>query len=272
MRYLLAVLLSVLSFAAQAKDAEYPAYDRVMAKNEIVCGVYVWPPYVNLDLKTKKFTGLSIELLEKMFATIDLKVKFQEVIVGAQVQDINNGRVDAVCTDGPWTMSAAKFVEFSDPYGFNPVYPYVRTDDNRFKTRADLNNKNIKFTGIDGDLSTDLVRRLFPKAASLGMPNTTDVSQLYMNVETKKADVAIVDPASFEKYAAKNPNKLKAIFADQPLGVYKSVISVKKGDIKMLGLVNEAIDNALHFGLLDDVMDKYDPAHKKFKRVRKKFE
>jgi ABC-type amino acid transport substrate-binding protein len=272
MHYLLVLLLSVLSFTAIAADNSYPTYDRVMAKNEIVCGVYVWPPYVNLDLKTKKFSGLSIELIEKMFATIDLKVKFQEVIVGTQVQDVNNGRVDAVCTDGPWTMSAAKFVEFSNPYGFNPVYPYVRADDNRFKTRADLNYKDVKFTGIDGDLSTDLVRRLFPKATLLGMPNTTDVSQLYMNVETKKADVAIVDPASFEKYTAKNPDKLKALFLGSPLGVYKSVISVKKGDIKMLGLVNEAIDNALHFGVLDEIMDKYDPKHEKFKRVRSKFE
>ena len=40
----------------------------------------------------------------------------------------------------------------------------------------------------------------------------------------------------------------------------------------MLGLVNEAIDNALNFGVLDEVMDKYDPAHKKFKRMPKKFE
>jgi cyclohexadienyl dehydratase len=276
MRYLLAVLLLVFSFNAPtnvwAKDSDYPAYDRVVAKNEIVCGIVSWPPYKYINLKTGEWEGFAVDLYRKAFATLDLKVTFKEAIIGTQVQDLNVGKFDAICDEGPWTMSAGKFVEFSDPAYAAPVYPYVRLDEKRFGKRADLNNSAVKFTGIDGDLSTDLVQRLFPKANITTMPNTTDMSQLFLNVATKKVDVAIVDPSAFSAYNKNNPNQLKPLFPDKPLGVYKVGVSVKKGDVKMLGLVNQAIDNAHSFGITDEVLDSFDSKHQKLKRVRSKFE
>lgn len=262
----LAVLL--LPFAAQAEEAS--TYDKVIAKNEIVCGVYPWAPYKEIDIKTNEWKGFAIDVYRKAFSTLDIKVSFKEVVLGNQVQDLNSGRVDAICDDGPWTMSAGKFVEYSDPAYFAVVYPYVRKGETRFKSRADLNKENVSFTGIDGDLSVDLVARLFPKAKVSSMPVTTDVSQLFLNVATKKADVAIVDPAAFTIFDKSNPGQLEPLFKDKPLGVYKNIIAVKKGDFKMLGLVNQAIDNALAFGMIDDVLDEFDPKREKLMRVRRR--
>lgn len=255
-----------------ADKKEESAYDRVMAKNEIVCGVIPWAPYKIQDPATKEWSGFGIDYYKRAFATLDMKVQFKEVIVGTQVQDLNSGRVDAVCDDGPWTLSSGKFVEYSDPAYASIVFPYVRADDDRFKKRADLNNENIVFTGIDGDLSTDLVTRLFPQAKLASMPANTDASQMMLNVETGKADVVIVDPAAFEGYNAHNPGKLKPLFSEKPLGIYKIGVSVKKGEVKLLGLVNQAIDNALAFGITDQILDDVDPDHKMLARVRSPFQ
>jgi ABC-type amino acid transport substrate-binding protein len=244
------------------------AYDRVMAKNELVCGVIPWAPYKVYDPNTKAWSGFGIDLYRKAFATLDIKVAYREVILGNQVQDLNSGRVDAICDDGPWTMSAGKFVEYSDPAYYAVIYPFVRNDEARFSSRKDFNKKEVRFVGIDGDLSNDLVGRIFPQATLLSMPGTTDVSQLFLNVADGKADVALSDQAAFAVYNANNPNKLKPLFLDDPMGKYKTLISVKKGDFKMLGLVNQAIDNALTFGLVDEVLDTVDPEHKKLMRVR----
>ena len=39
----------------------------------------------------------------------------------------------------------------------------------------------------------------------------------------------------------------------------------------MLGLVNQAIDNALAFGIADEILDEFDPEHNKLWRVRTHF-
>ncbi len=266
--FLLMVLFPVVSHAQD----NVSAYDRVMAKNEIVCGVLPWAPYREIDPNTKEWKGFGIDFYRKAFATLDIKVTFKEVVLGNQVQDLNTDRIDAMCDDGPWVMSAGKFVEYSDPVYASLVYPYVRADDNRFDARADLNKKDVHFTGIDGDLSSDLVQRLFPGATFSGMPSTTDVAQLFLNVSTKKADVTICDPGAFSQFEKTNPGKLKPLFKSKPLGKYKSVMSVKKGDLKMLGLVNQAIDNAHALGITDEVLDTFDPEREKLMRVRSRYE
>lgn len=264
----LSLLFMLLS--ASPSFAESPTYDRVIAKGELICGVIPWAPYKVLDPNTKEWSGFSIEMYRKIFATLDIKVTFKEVVLGNQVQDLNNGRVDAICDDGPWTMSAAKFVDYSHPVYATPVYPFMRADDTRFAKRSSFNKKEVTFTGIDGDLSADLVKRVFPEAKLLTMGSMTDVSQLFVNVETKKADVAISDPSAFSVYNKTNPNKLK-IASGEPLGLYRTIIAVKKGDGAMLGLVNQAVDNGLDFGIIDDVLDTFDPDHTKLMRVKKRF-
>lgn len=258
----------ILFFPVASFAAEESTYDRVIAKNELVCGVIPWTPYKIIDPNTKEWSGFTIDIYRKAFATLDMKITFKEVVVGNQIQDLNSGRVDAICDDGPWTMSSGKFLEYSNPVYASPVFPYVRKDEARFKSRTDLNKKSVRFTGIDGDLSTDLVQRLFPDATLASLPGATDMAQLFMNVATKKVDVAIVDPAAFDAFNKNNPGQIKPLFADRPLGIYKCVTSVKKGDFKMLGLVNQAVDNALAFGIVDEELNKFDPKHEKLMRVK----
>jgi ABC-type amino acid transport substrate-binding protein len=269
-KLLLAALFLTCAFGSSAY-AEDSAYDRVMAKGELVCGVFPWAPYKILDPNTKEWSGFGIEIYRKAFATLDIKVKFKELVLGTQVQDLNNGNIDAICDDGPYTLSAGKFVEFSDPVYATPEYIYTRKGETRFKSHADLNNKNVIFTGIDGDVSNDLATRLFPNAKLQSMPGTTDVSQLFLNVATKKADVVVADPSAFSEYEKNNQGQLVPLFKDKPLGRYKIVISVKKGDLKMLGLANQAVDNGLALGIVDDILDGYDPKHEKLMRVAPKF-
>lgn len=264
---ILLALVMILFTSAIAQAAENSAYDRVIAKGEFVCGVMPWAPYKVLDPNTGEWSGFGIEVYRRIFATLDIKVTFKEVVLGNQVQDLNTGRVDGICDDGPWTMSAAKFVDYSKPLYAAIVYPYVRADDKRFIKRSDFNQKDVTFTGIDGDLSSDLVKRVFPGAKLVTMESMTDVSQLFVNVQTKKADVVICDPAAFASYEKANPGKLK-VASTEPLGRYRTVVSIKKGETELLGLINQAVDNGLDFGLIDDVLDTFDPERNKLLRIK----
>lgn len=271
MRKNILLALMMILLASTAAKAEDSAYDRVIAKGELICGVIPWAPYKVLDPNTKEWSGFSIDIYRKIFATLDIKVTFKEVVLGNQVQDLNNGSVDAICDDGPWTMSAAKFVDYSHTVYATPVYPFVRQDETRFMKRSDFNDAKVSFTGIDGDLSSDLVKRVFPAAKILTMGSMTDVTQLFVNVETKKADVTIADFPAFGVYSKTNPNKMKAGLKE-PLGVYRTVISIRKGDNEMLGLVNQAVDNGHDFGIIRDVLDAFDPGYEKLLRVREPYD
>ncbi len=265
----LCLYLLFLTNIAQAKDSD-SAYDHVIAKNEIVCGLVPWAPFKEYDPNSKEWKGFAVDIYRQAFATLDIKVTFQEVVLGNQVQDLNSGRIDAMCDDGPWTLSSGKYEEYSSPVYYSAVYPYVRVTEKRFQTVTDLDTPTVTFSGIDGDLSNDLVGRFFPKAKLASMPATTDVSQLYLNVATGKADVVIADPSSFSTFDKHNPHQIKPL-KTKPLVVYKQVIAVKKGDTKMLGLVNEAVDNALAFGIVDRILDGYDPTHEKLMRVAPRY-
>jgi hypothetical protein len=53
---------------------------------------------------------------------------------------------------------------------------------------------------------------------------------------------------------------------------YVLVYSVAKGDMKTLGLLNQAVDNAAAFGITEEVLNKHDPDHSTLKRVRSIYE
>jgi ABC-type amino acid transport substrate-binding protein len=89
--FLLIALFPFIGFAT-----EDSAYDRVITKNEITCGIMAWAPFAEIDPNTKEWNGLTVGIMRKAFATLDMKVRFKEVTPGNQVQDLNNGRIDAV--------------------------------------------------------------------------------------------------------------------------------------------------------------------------------
>lgn len=260
--------LSALAADKASSVDKVSTYDRVISKNELVCGIYSWAPYKEQDPQTGEWKGFAIDIYRKAFATLDIKVTFKEVSLGNQAEELNAGRIDAMCDDGPWILSEGKFVEYSDPAYVSFVYPYVRADEKRFRSRADLNSADFSFAGVEDDLSTDLPKRLFPQAKIINFPAKTDTMQPYINVASGKADIVIGDPATFSLYNKTNPGKLKPVFLEKPIAKYKNAISVKKGDLRMLGLVNEAIDNALALGIIDDVLDDFDPQHKLLMRVK----
>jgi ABC-type amino acid transport substrate-binding protein len=253
--------------AAKAAD-KLDTYDRIVKSGTIVCGYFPWPGFAEKNVNTGELSGIQIDAVNQAFATLDLKVEWKEVIIGAQVEDLTNGKVDAVCLDAPFVMSAGKFVEYSNPFYGSKAVVYARTDEQRFTKLSDLNNETVRFSGIDGDFSMDLAQRLFPKAKMISMPGTTDPTQLFVNLTTRKADVLLTDPMSFQLFEKSNPNQLKGLFAGKAIGVYKIVASVRKGDFKTLGLINQAIDNAASFGITDAVLNKFDPDLRFMQRVR----
>lgn len=233
------------------------AYERVLRTGVIRCGNYIWPPYFQMDPNTGKLVGFLKETNEIIFKLIDLDVEYIEVVPGSEVIDLKNGKVDAICGASPYVIRSVKFIDYSKPYVYVPIWPYVREGDDRFKTIEDLNNPDVKFATIDGDLSQSLTLFMFDKASQL-TSTLLDPSLVVSNVATGKADVFISDAVTVGTYNDSNEKKVKPLFKEKPIAYYPLGFSVKMGEDKLLRMLNWGASMAVNINALDDAIQKYD--------------
>lgn len=244
---LLLVTVLVLSILpAQAADIKESAYDRVMRTGTLKVGYTPWPPYQMRDPNTGEISGLSYDYMQIIASLLGLKLEWVQLTgLGTQVEGLKQGMYDVVVNDGPYVFSMIKFIDFSDPLFYAPVHAYVRANDVRFKSITELNTDKVKFVGLDGDLSTDLVTRIYPKAKLDTLPASTDPGMMMTNVNTEKGDAVIIDVASVEGFNKNNKPGLKAINMATPIAVYPIGFSSMKDDGKLLTMMNGVIA-ALH--------------------------
>jgi ABC-type amino acid transport substrate-binding protein len=260
------LILGLIIFDAYAADKQETAYERVMRTGTIRCGYSPWPSYFDVDPNTKELTGMTKDLTDAIFKILDIKVEYVEYVFSNKVIDLQSGRLDAICGDGPWILTTLKQVDYTVPYYYSPVYVYGRSDEKRFAKPADMNDAGIVFVGIDSDLSTDLVQKNFPLAKLQTLPSTVDAGQMLLDVAGRKADLVLLDPGAATGFIKNNPGKVRQIFP-KPLAAYPGGFSVKKGEIDLLNMLNGGVQAALNLGTVDMILDKYDPEHKKILRI-----
>ncbi|MDB5477895.1 MAG: cyclohexadienyl dehydratase [Alphaproteobacteria bacterium] len=242
-----------------------------MRTGTIKCGYSPWPMYWDVDPNTKELSGLVKDLSDATFKLLGLKVEYVEYVFSNKVIDLQSGRIDAICGDGPWILTTIKQIDYSAPYYFTPVFAYARADETRFLSRSDLDKPGIQFVGIDGDLSTELVQNNFPLAKLNTLTTTADAGQMLLDVSTKKADATIIDPAAATNFITHNPGKVKQLFNGKMLGAYNNGFSVKKGETDLLNMLNGAVAAMHNTGAVDPILDRYDPKGEKFLKVQPGF-
>lgn len=245
-------------------------YERVMRTRVLRCGIMLWPPYFESDPNTGAITGLGAELYREMAQLMDIKIEYVEIAVGQQVEELKRGRIDAVCNDGPYVFSAMKFVDYSHPAYYSPVFAYVREDEKRFAKPEDLNDTAYTFIGMDGDLSLDLAQRNYPKAKRVSLPGTADAASLMLDVTTGKADAVIIDPYAVNSFNRYNRKALKSL--GDPVAVYPVGISVAKGQQNLLNMMNAGVDAVWNTYIAPQILKKYDPSETAFYSVAQPFE
>lgn len=243
---------------AQAAERE-SAYDRVMRTGVLRCGVMIWPPVHMKDPNTGEVTGIGPDIFREIAKLIDLKIEFVEMVSGMQVEDLRTGKFDAVCLDAPFVFSMTKYVDYTDPVVYSPAFVFVRQNEQRFKKLEDLNKKDVRFLGIDGDVSVALIKKDFPNAQLATLPMNTDPGQMMLSLATKKADAIVTDWYTVKGYNDNNKDKIVRLPNADPLVVFSVGMSVNKGEQELLNMLNAAIQAGHNVNLYDPIFKKWDP-------------
>lgn len=266
------LLITILSSPSFAEDKKYAStYDRVMDTHTLRCGYFVWAPYFSVDPNTQQKSGIYYDMIEELGKVLGLKIEWTlEYSLGTQVEALRTNKADALCADGPFTRSAMPYVDYSQPYIFIPGYVYTLKTNKKASDFKRLNSEDVTFTMIDGDGSAEYIQLYFPKAKVMSMPSTSDASQLGQNIITGKADAMFNDPISLTAYPKEDREKIKAVKQD-PTAILPMLISVNKGQDELLHMLNQGIDLMNDAGIIDHVLNKYDPKNELLKRPQKRY-
>lgn len=246
--------------AANQPRSSQPAFDRVINTKSIRVGYISYPPSLIKDPNTKAISGIFHDVLQEIGRRADLKIDFvEEVTWGTMIEAVNSGRVDLICT-GLWPNSTrAKFADFTEAVYFSPIKSYVKAGDNRFNNNLGrANDPSIKVATIDGEMTSIIAKTDFPKATDHSMAQSTDVSQVLLEVAGGKAAITFVEPAIARDFLEKNPDSVQEVSGVPPVRVFPNVMMVAKGETKLIAFLNTSLNELANTGFIDQAITQYE--------------
>lgn len=277
MRTLVLILFSAFSISLLAGcDAQSPgassndaSYERIIKSQKMRVGYISYPPSFIVEPNTKKLSGISHDILQKAAENLGIELEFsEEVAWSSMIEAVDARRVDIIGTSIWPTAARGKRADFVTPSFFSHVKAYVRADDNRFDGNiAAANAEGIRIAVIDGEIASSIAMSDFPKAQRVSLTQVSDVTQLLLEVASKKADITFVEPAIALAYANSNPNTIKEVANVKPLRLFPNSFMIKKGEYKLKGMMDVAVDELVNTGFVEQVLEKYEEFPGSFGRV-----
>jgi polar amino acid transport system substrate-binding protein len=115
--------------------------------------------------KKGELIGFEIDIARQLATDMGVKVKFKEYQWNEMIPALKKGEIDIIASGLSITPHRALEVNFSNPYsssGYSLVSCLSLTDG--FTNIKDLNNKEVYIAAVEGTVSADLVKRVFPNA------------------------------------------------------------------------------------------------------------
>lgn len=260
MKLFIFIIALFLAFPAHAANNE-SAYDRVMRTQTIRCGYGISPPNLVRDENTGVISGLNYDLWMEIGRALDLKIEFvEEAGWGNFIEGLKTRRYDAFCSMLWADPGRTKFLSLSKPVLYSFLRTYARSDDHRFdKTLDAINNADITIPAIEGDISVTMAKTRFPMAKILALPQTATVSDMFMSVTSKKADVIFLDQAMFEILNKENKGILREIEGLPPSFVFGSRFGFAANETQLRDMIDVVLQTLIDNGKMETLAKKYVP-------------
>lgn len=272
----LSVILSVLAthlvMAPEVKNdaVKETAFDRVMRTRTIRCGYFVMDSLLTKDLKTGRMAGPGYEIVVAMAKNLNLKVDWvSEAGFAAMAEDLKNGRYDMVCTPFAPNAARAQVMDLSRTAFSQPFTVWLHKDDPRLlqPDQSWLNTPATKFTSIDGTAISTVVRSFFPKATIVSLPELTPVNDIFLELSSRKVDAMGITTYNAAKFAERNDGIIRR-YGDLVISNPPYQYALPKGDYELTSMVNIALEELIYNGIVDGILDRYDPQKIYYGRVK----
>ena len=253
-------LTGLLFLPSGAMAAEkQSAYDRVVASGTLRCGYGVSPPNIVVDPNTGIVSGMDYDMWMEVGKELGLKIEFtEEAGWGNFIEGLKTGRYDAFCSMLWPDPARAKFLTLSRPVLFSFLDTYTRAGDTRFDGNLDrINAPDILVPGIEGDISSTMTQNRFPQTKIYSLPQTATLSDLFIAVTTKKADLMFLDQAMVDHLEENNKGALRKVENVPHAYVFASYFGYGVGEYQLRDMVDLALRTMINDGRMEKIAHKY---------------
>lgn len=235
-------------------------YDEIRTRGHIRAGYAVGAPYFMKDPNTKEISGIFADVLEEVAQGLRLDVEWvEEVGYGQMIEALRARRFDIVGS-GVWVnANRATGVDFTRPILYDAVGAYVRHDDRRFDYDLSVaDSSEIRISTIDGEMAASIAASDFPRAATLALPQTSEFTQMILNVVDRKADLTFLGLGPARLYQSRNPGSIRNINPDSPVRIFATAMMVPIGQHELRRALDLALIQLQNDGRIDRIIAQYE--------------
>lgn len=277
---LIFIPILLLSFSAckqmnngEGATSTATVYERVIQKDKVRAAYINYPPACMKNTETGEMSGIFVDVIEKACENLGLELEWtEEVGWASQIEGLDANRYDIVGSPVWANVVRGTKTTMSTPVYYSGIGMYVRADDNRFDNDwSKINNPDVKVGVIDGETSAVIAAQDFPDAQKYSSVQLTDISQKFLDLESKKCDVVFAEPYYAYEYEKNNLGTIKNIAAESPVRLFGNCYMFRKDEFQMKHMLDVAIQDLLNSGFVEKAIAKYEPAPNLFYRVAKPY-
>lgn len=246
---ILAVLLTAGLLVQDAWSADTLA--NVREKGMLVVGVRGdAPPFGFIDRDTGEPVGIDVDLAREIANRLGVQTEFRTVTAAGWIPELVNGNVDLVAAAVSGSPEREKLVDFSAAY-FATAQQFIAKK-GTVATLKDLEGKRI---GTGQDLATEEnVRKAVPKAACYYFRDTRKALEALQRGEV---DALSASGAHLYGCLSALPKGEYEVPGSIRIGESGYRMAVRKGEDRLLGVVNAVLAEVRKEGTAQKIFDKW---------------
>ena len=245
------------------------ALAQIKARGVLRAGYIPYGPGFQVDLVSGQRRGIFHDVTALLAERLGLKLEWtEEVTFATMFEGFKAGRYDVVSSsiwvNAPRTLQG----DFSQPLYYSGVAAYVRAEGVTVGDLPTLNSPSVTIATIDGEMASVIAAQHFPQAKTLGLPNTTSVEQMLINVITRKADVTFVEDDLANRFMQQHPGSLRRLAT---MLAVPNCIVLPLGQPALKAVIDHNLALLQTEGLLEALLEKYEIVPGTLLRVAKPY-
>jgi len=201
--------------------------------------------------------GFDIDLANAVAEKMGVTVEVKPIDWDSKGMELSTGKIDVIWNGFSITDERRKEVLFSNPYLSTKQSVVVKAD-SPIKTKADLAGKKIALQ--DGSTSEDALKADTATYETIGDANISrfkENSQVLMEVESGRADAAVIDEI-FVRYYLQKENMLdKFVVLEEGFDAEDYGVGGRIGDHALMEAINKALDECKAEGITSELSVKW---------------
>lgn len=232
--------------------------ERIEKTDELHAGYGVYPPYTQEDPNTKDVSGFSVDIINHIANELQCKVVWHRLNWNTMSADLKRGEYDVIADPIFLTIPRAREFSFTDPYAyFADGIAVVGKTESRFSDFKSLDREGVRVAVGQGWASETLVRSQFTNATIMPVQTANDLLQVFNEVVSGRADVAIADAADANRFSDEHPDQVKLLFMDNPPAFMPAGFALRPDDPDGARFISVCLRNMDATGVLRGLASRY---------------